>query len=431
MSPPSKDPDPSTSYGKLLGTAVVASALGIIVARNFMETEKKVKTPVRTDFGVGDPPFVRSMSQLLGPPLLEGNTVKILNNGAEIFPAMLKAIAEARRSVTFENFVFSEGRVSSRFADALSERARAGVKVHFLQDAIGCNCLTGEAMSKMKDAGVELEIFRYAKLSEINHRTHRKLLVIDGQWGFTGGAGISDEWDGNADAPDHWRDTQYCLEGPAVAQMQQAFMDNWMQTRAEVLHGDDYFPELKPRGDLDCQVFKSSSSEGGESARVMWLLSLAAARKSIRIANAYFVPDDLMIQTMVEALQRGVTIEIIAPGTCTDQPTVRVVGRSRWGPLLENGARIYEYQPCRFHCKYMIVDDCWVSVGSANMDNRSLRLNAEANLNVHDHQFALLHQETFEEDKAKTREITLREWQQRPMSEKAKGFLASVFRSQM
>ena len=371
------------------------------------------------------------MSQLLGPPLLEGNSVTALQNGVQIFPAMLAAIQEAKRSISFENFIFHEGTIANQFAEALAERARAGVKVHFLQDAFGCDCLHGAAMHLLKRSGVEVEIFRLLHLTRFNYRTHRKLLVIDGRVGFVGGVGIGDAWDGNGNSAHQWRDSHYRVEGPVVAQMQQAFMDNWMQTRAVVLHGDDYFPELAPTGDTLCQVFKSSASEGADSARVMFLLSIAAARRTIRIANAYFIPDDFCIQTLVEACRRGVKVEIITPGPNIDMRVVRMVGRSRWEPLLQAGARFYEFQPARFHCKYMIVDERWVTVGSANFDNRSLRLNEEANLNVLDSNFAAQHIRIFDGDKSQSHEITLAEWRRRPLSERMIGCSAGVLRSQM
>jgi cardiolipin synthase len=213
--------------------------------------------------------------------------------------------------------------------------------------------------------------------------------------------------------------------------MQQAFTDNWMQTRAVVLHGDDYFPELSDVADDTCQVFKSSASEGADSARVMFLFSMAAARTRIRIANAYFIPDDLCVDTLLEARRRGVEVEVITTGEDTDQQLVRKVGRSRWGPMLEAGIRFYEYQPARFHCKYMIVDDCWVSVGSANFDNRSLRVNEEANLNVLDGDFATWHGRIFEEDKARSIEVTIDKWRRRPLKEKIAGHTASILRTQL
>ncbi len=426
-----KNQEKSTSPLLLAGASIASGVLGVLIARNFFETDKKIQHSINTDYGVGEPPFCRTMSHLLGPPLLDGNTVETLENGCQIFPAMLEAIASAQRSITFENFVFSEGEVTRRFALAMAERAKAGVKVHFLQDAMGSDCIRGADMQIMKNAGVEVEIFRYTNFSRFNQRTHRKILVVDGRVGFTGGVGICDAWDGNADQPLRWRDTHYRLEGPTVSQLQQAFMDNWMETRAVVLHGDDYYPELKPVGDSTCQVFKSSASEGGENSRLMVLLSIAAARKTVRIGNAYFIPDDLTISTLVDACRRGVEVEVIVPGPLIDQKLARLVSRARMGKLLKAGARIFEYGPSLYHCKFMVVDGCWTSVGSTNLDNRSLRLNAEANLNVHDCRFAAHHEKLFAKDRAVSNEVTLDDWKHRPMREKVWGFVGSALRSQM
>jgi cardiolipin synthase len=415
----------------LAAAALVGGAVGVLLVRNFFESEKKVRKLIETDYGVGEPPFVRTMSQLMGPALIDGNKVTTLQNGEEIFPAMLGAIGAARRSITFENFVFAAGDTVDEFASALAARAREGVKVHFLQDAMGCDCLRGPCMKLMERSGVEVEIFRFLHLSRINYRTHRKLLTIDGQIGFIGGVAISDEWCGDGCSRGRWRDTHYKVEGPVVAQMQQAFSENWMQTRAEVLHGDDYFPDIPAAGNQMCQVFKSSASEGADSARVMFMFSLAAARKRICIANAYFIPDDLCVETILEARRRGVEVEVITPGTDIDQRLVRNVGRARWGPMLEAGVRFFEYQPARYHCKYMIVDDCWVSVGSTNFDNRSLRVNEEANLNVMDGDFAREHVRIFEEDKSRSREITMDKWRRRPLSEKISGCAGTLLRTQL
>jgi cardiolipin synthase len=413
------------------GAALVSSAAAVLVVRNFFETEKKIRKLIRTDYGVGDPPFTRTVSQLLGPALIGGNKVTTLQNGAQIFPAMLDGIRSAERTITFENFVFAEGQVVDQFAEALAERARAGVRVHFLQDAMGCNCLHGPAMRLLKRSGVEVEVFRFLQLSRINYRTHRKLLTIDGRFGFIGGVAIADSWLGDGRTKGNWRDMHYRVDGPVVAQMQQAFTDNWMQTRAEVLHGDDYFPEIDPVANDTCQVFKSAASEGSDSARIMFLFSIAAAREKIRIANAYFIPDDLCVKALLEARARGVEVEVVTTGEDTDQPLVRKVGRSRWGSMLEAGVRFYEYQPARFHCKYMIVDDCWVCVGSANFDNRSLRVNEEANLNVLDGDFASSHARIFEQDKARSLEVTLDDWRRRPWSEKIAGKAGAMLRTQL
>lgn len=411
-------------------TAIVSGLTTAVLARNFFESEKKVTHSIETDYGVEDPIFRRTISHMLGPPFVDGNDVTIFNNGAEIFPAMLQAIRMAQHSVTFENFVFTSGRVTRQFAGAFAERALAGVKVHVLQDAMGCNCMHGEEFDVMKKAGVEVEVFRYFNL-RFNERTHRKLLVIDGKFGFIGGVGISDDWDGDADRPNRWRDTQYLVQGPAVAQMQQAFMDNWIQTRACVLHGDRYFPHIEKKNGMNCQVFKSSSSEGADSARLLFIFAIAAARRTIRIANAYFIPDDLTVRTLVEARARNVDVEVIVPGEHTDQHLVRKVGRARWKKMIEAGIKFYEYQPARFHCKYMIVDEFLSCVGSCNLDNRSLRLNEEANLNILDRDFACEHLEIFERDKANSRRVRLDEWRARPLGEKVVGLLGCALRSQL
>ena len=424
------EPEPRSTFRTHALSAIIGGVVGVVLARNFFESEKKVTHAIITDYGVRDPAFYRTISQLLGPPFLEGNHVEVFENGAEIFPAMLDLIRSAKKTVTFENFVFTSGKIAMAFAEAFAERARAGVKVHFLQDAMGCNCVRGEEFRIMKEAGVEVEVFRYVHL-RFNERTHRKLLIADGKSGFIGGVGISDDWDGHGDRPGIWRDTQYRVEGPVVGQMQQAFMDNWMQTRAEVLHGDNYFPELTPQGKMDCQVFKSSSSEGADSARLMILFAIAAARRTIHIANAYFIPDDLTIQTLVEARARGVEVEVIVPGPYTDQHLVRQVGRARWRKMLDAGVRFFEFQPARYHCKYLIVDNMLTCVGSCNIDNRSLRLNEEANLNIMDEPFATMHEEIFQRDRAQCAEITPEIWRGRPFKEKVSGLLGCVLRSQL
>jgi cardiolipin synthase len=254
---------------------------------------------------------------------------------------------------------------------------------------------------------------------------------VDGTVGFIGGVGIADVWLGSAEDPEHWRDTHFQVEGPVVAQLQAAFTDNWTKTHADVLNEEDYFPELTKRGELWAQVFMSSPREGGDSARLMYLLSIAAARQRILIANSYFVPDDLCVQRLVEAKQNGVNVEIIVPGKYIDTKITRRASRSRWHRLLEAGIAIYEYQPTMFHCKVMVVDDCWTSVGSTNFDNRSFRLNDEANLNVLDKDFAGEQAAIFERDKQRSQRITLDQWRRRPLKEKVVEKLAGLLRSQV
>jgi cardiolipin synthase A/B len=268
-------------------------------------------------------------------------------------------------------------------------------------------------------------------LTRINNRTHRKLLVIDGRTGFTGGVGIADSWTGRAQDPDHWRDTHFKVEGPVVAQMQAVFMANWIKGRGIVEHTGDFFPPLAPAGPLSAQMLHSSPEEGSETIRLMYLLSIAAARRTLLISQAYFVPDDLGIDMLVDARRRGVQVEIILPGEHNDGAHVRRAGRSRWGRLLEAGVRIYEYTPTVIHTKIMIVDGLWSSVGSTNFDNRSFRLNDEANLNVYDAAFAQQLTRTFEADKPRAREITLETWRARSLPTKLVDRFWSLFRQQM
>lgn len=413
---------------------VVASIIATIIALNFIPGEKKVQTRISEIYSVHDPQFLRSMSHLLGPPLVPGNQVKELINGDEIFPPMLAAIRAAEKTITFETYIYWSGEIGKEFAEALAQRARAGVKVHVLVDWAGSAKMDDDLLQLMTDAGVEILKYHplhWYHLARMNNRTHRKLLVVDGKVGFTGGVGIADNWLGDAQDPDHWRDSHFRIEGPAVAHMQAAFMDNWIKTSGEVLHGEDYFPPIEPVGEHYAQVFKSSSSEGSESVRLMYLLSIASARKTVYIANAYFVPDDLSVQTIVRALQRGVKVKILMPGTRTDSEPVRRASRARWGELLKAGAEMYEYQPTMFHCKVMIVDDVWVSVGSTNFDSRSFRLNDEANLNIYDHAFAQRQIDIFEDDLKKSRQISYEAWQRRPWSEKLLEHTMALLRSQM
>ena len=417
----------------IIGTFVLTSALWL-AATNLSTGEKKITQPLRISFAVADDQFTRVMGGLLGPVLLPGNRVTALYNGDEIFPAMLESISRAARCICFETFIYWSGEIGKRFSEALSEKARTGVKVHVLLDWAGSSKIDKHYLEEMRAAGVEVERFhpiRWYTLTRINNRTHRKLLIVDGRIGFTGGVGISDRWTGHAQDKDHWRDTHFRIEGPTVTQMQAAFIDNWTRVCGCVLHHDEYFPRIVPCGDSLAQMFKSSRDEGSESVRLMYLLSIAAARRSIHLAASYFVPDDLAVATIVEARERGVKVEIIVPGPLIDASVVRRASRARWGDLLEAGVEIYEFQPTMFHCKVLVVDSRWVSVGSTNFDTRSFRLNAESNLNVLDSDFADQQERAFEEDKRRSRRITLDAYRRRPLKEKVIERIAGWFRSQL
>jgi cardiolipin synthase len=411
----------------------LATLFVTLVFRNLATPERRLDYEI-SEIDVDEPLFERCMAHLLGPPLVDGNRIVTLNNGDEIFPAMLTAIRAAKKTITFETYIYWSGNIGEEFAEALAERARAGVRVHVLLDWIGSNSLDQALIDRLEAAGVEVERYRPLRwygLAKLNSRTHRKILVVDGRIGFIGGVGIADVWTGHAQDPHHWREMHYQVEGPVVAHLQAAFTDNWLKTRANVLNHEDYYPDLPPVGEMCAQVFKSSPREGGDSARLMFLLSLAAAKERILIANSYFVPDDRTSCELVAACERGVRVEIIVPGPIIDTYITRRASRYQWGPLLEAGIAIYEYQPTMFHAKVMVIDDRWVSVGSANFDNRSFRLNDEANLNVLDEKFAAEQAEIFEQDKRHSRQVTLEEWRHRPWPEKFVEFLAGQLRSQV
>jgi len=416
-----------------VASAVLTLVAGMLVL-NVSSGEKKIEQAVERAYGTHDPQFRRAMGALLGPAIVDGNRVQTLVNGDAIFAAMLAAIRQARRTVTFETYIYWSESIGREFADALSERARAGVKVHVLVDWVGSSKMEERYLDAMKAAGVQLVRYHrphWSNLQRMNNRTHRKVLVVDGQVGFTGGVGIADKWRGNAQDENHWRDTHFRVEGPVVAQMQSVFMDNWIKATGHVLHGEDYFPALAPRGGESAQMFSSSPTSGSESMHLMYLMAITAATRTIHLSSSYFVPDELVVRTLVAAARRGVTIRIVVPGPDIDTAIVRRASRARWGPLLEAGVRIAEYQPTMFHCKVLVVDGLMVSVGSTNFDNRSFRLNDEANLNVLSAEVARRQVELFERDDAQSRPVTLEAWRARPWHEKAMEHAASLLGSQL
>jgi cardiolipin synthase len=416
------------------GISSLVTALVVVIAVNVTSGEHKVSRLVASPFGVGEPQFARSMGALFGPPLVAGNHVTPLYNGARIFAAMLDDIHRAKRSVTFETYIYWSGSVGQRFTEALVERAHAGVKVHLIIDAVGSGKMDLAQLGAMRSAGAEVEKYQpihWYSLDRINNRTHRKLLIVDGRVGFTGGVGIADKWDGDAQDADHWRDTHFRVVGPVVAQMQATFVEHWLATKGDLLQGPDYFPPLDPEGDVLAQMVRSSFDDGTESIRLLYLLSIASARHSVLIENSYFVPDDLSVETLVAARARGVDVELIVPGPDIDSEVTRAASRRRWAPLLQAGVAIYEFQPTMFHCKVIVVDDQWVSVGSTNFDNRSFRLNAEANLNALDHRLAAEESAAFMRDRARSRLITIDEWRHRPRLDRMGDWIAGLIGSQL
>ena len=416
-----------------LGASALA-LLGGVLASNFIGGEKKIERHIERLYALDDPRFMQELGVLLGPPFLNGTQVRALLNGDEIFPPMLAAIRSAKVSINFETYIYWSGDIGRAFADALAERARQGVKVHVLLDWEGSAKMDESLITTLSASGVKVRKFHpphWSHLGRLNNRTHRKLLIVDGRVGYTGGVGVAPEWTGHAQDPEHWRDTHFEVEGPVVAQMQSVFIDNWIKVTGDVLHGPEYFPSLTAAGPGQAQMFSSSPSGGSESMQLMYLLAITAASRSIDLSAAYFVPDDLTLQALLQAMRRGVRLRIVVPGKHIDSETVRSASRATWGPLLAAGAVIAEYTPTMYHCKVLIIDGLLVSVGSTNFDNRSFRLNDEATLNVVDPGFAAAQTATFETDLGLSRRVSHAEWIDRPWRERLGEVLAALVSTQL
>ncbi len=389
---------------------------------------------MKHQFSVRDLAFSQTMYALTGSPLMDGNHIEILRNGVQIFPSMLSAIRLAQKTINLEFYIYWDGEIGRQFAEALAERARAGVAVKVILDSVGSAQMSQSLIDFLLRNGIDLEWYhplRWYTLSRLNHRTHRKLMVIDGTVGFSGGVGIADEWLGDADAKNHWRETVVRLEGPAVTQLQFAFMDNWVKSRGELLTGLDYFPQVEARGHHLTQVIKSSPSEGSSAVKLLYIVSIVSATKSIYISNAYFVPDRDTLRALEGAVRRGVDVRVIVPGEYTDVPLVREASRMHYELMLRRGIRIFEYQPTMMHAKTMVVDGIWSTVGSSNFDERSFRLNDEVNVNVYNEEIAQQMESMFFHDLARCEEITLRKWFRRPRWSRIKEALADVLKPQL
>lgn len=416
-----------------IAAVVILTCLAVLLMSNLSLGNKQVDVIPQHRYAVQDPQFLASISASLGAGVVEGNAVEELLNGSQIFPAMLQAIRDASGTITLESYIFWPGSVGEAFAEALAERARHGVKVHVLLDWVGTR-VEDALLERLRQSGVELRLYnapRWHNLHRLNNRTHRKLLVVDGRVGFIGGVGIANAWRGKGRSDGQWRDTHFRVEGPVVAQLQGAFTDNWLQTTGDVLHGTAYFPPAAQAGRAAAHVFTSAPGGGAESMQLMYLLSIAAARRSIDLSAAYFIPDETAVDALVAALQRGVRVRIILPGRNMDFALVRRASRATWGRLLAAGARIHEYEPSMFHCKVLIVDGHWVSAGSSNFDNRSFSTNDEANINVYDEQFAARQTAVFEGDLKYSRRISLAEWERRGWADRLLDQLSSALSSQL
>jgi cardiolipin synthase A/B len=419
---------------RIIGIALTCGFLGAagwLGAMSFIPDSPTLRHAVEHSHSVAQSEFPSTMAGFLGEPIEAGNKIETLVNGDEIFPAMLKAIARAEKTVNFETYIYWSGEIAERFADTLSERARAGVKVNVILDFVGSIPMEQRLIDQMRNAGVRVIRFRpllWYTVDRLNYRSHRKVLIVDGRIGFTGGVGIADKWRGDARNPNEWRDNHYLIEGVAVAGLQSSFTEHWLEATGEILRGGDYFPVLERPGIISLQPMKSSPFSGSEQIYLGLMMALSAAERHIRIGMAYFVPSEAALEQILDARRRGVEVELIVPGTWTDTEEVRRASRYFWGQLLEAGVKIYEYQPTMYHVKIVIVDDNWATLGSANFDERSFRLNDETNVNVYDQVFVEQQIALFELDRSRSRRVTLAQWQGRPVRIKISDWFWSRFR---
>jgi len=368
------------------------------------------------EFGIESEEFLATIAGASGAPFASGNAIEVLNNGDAFYPRMLEAIAGAEASITIEAYIYWAGDVGLQFARALAERAAGGVRVKVLLDAIGSASIGAEIVETLETAGCQIAWYNpihWYTLGRFNNRTHRKSLIVDGRVAFTGGAGIADHWRGNARGPDEWRDMQIRLEGPAVTPLQAGFAHNWQESTGELVSGAIYYPSIDPAGPLNVQTIMSSPESGGSSVRIMYYLSIVCARESIDIANPYFIPDAVAIETLIDAKKRGVDVRIMVSGIRNDNWIARQNSVRLFGRLLAAGIEIYEYNRTMLHHKTMVVDGVWVTIGTANFDNRSFAHNEESNVCVYDRRLGGRLQKIFRDDVAACQRVTRKAWARR------------------
>jgi cardiolipin synthase A/B len=370
---------------------------------------------------LGEPSYFPTQEAYGGAPIVGGNTVEVLLNGEQIFPAMVSAIQSARTTITYAQYYYEDGPVARDIAEALAERCRAGVGANVLLDSFGSIYMPGQYVDLMRGSGCHVAWFRTLSpfaIRRYNNRNHRRILVIDGRIGFTGGSGVSRKWMGNGRTPEHWRDTDVRVEGPVVEYLQAAFTENWLEATGMVLGGEAYFPRpVQQRGDVYVQVVRSTTGGASTAMYTTLLLALSSARRSVLVTNPYFVLDAKMTEALLDTVRRKVRVAVLVPGAI-DHNIVRQASRAGFGPLLKAGVEIYEYVPALLHAKTMVIDGTWATVGSTNLDNRSLALDEELNVIIYDRAIAGQMERVFLDDVALSRPVTYEEWKKRGFAAK-------------
>ena len=415
--------------GLTLGFLVIVVVFCLLFIRR-----DTLELPLEHTFAVRDPEFFSSALAMAEPVPIRGNKIELLQNGDAFFPAMLEALRGAKQTINFQAYIFKSDATGRQFRDVLCERARAGIEVRVLLDGIGSGwSLDNSDVRMMTDAGCKFAYYHPLaswRVDRTNRRSHRRVLVVDGKVGFTGGAAFADEWTGNAQDKDHWRETHARLEGPIVASLQAAFQSHWAKCYGEALTGAGQFPPLPTAGDLSAQVVTSKSFSYAAIPLVQ-AVAFAAAERRIWITNPYCTPTDDQVDLLVKAVQRGVDVRLLLPGPHHDQPLTESAGRTAYGRLLEGGVKIFEYQPTMIHSKTMVVDGLFSMVGSSNLDARSSEINEEIDVVVYHEAFGREMEQIFEADLKNAREYTYQDFQQRSLWARAVEWLALPFRSQL
>jgi len=371
------------------------------------------------NLALGEPSFFPTLEAYASAPIVGGNRADLLLNGEQIFPAMLEAIRGAQHTITYAQYFYEDGPIARDLAESMAERCRAGLGVNVLLDAFGALSMPKEYAETMSRSGCHVAWFRPLTqyiFRRYSNRNHRRILVVDGRVGFTGGSGVSRKWMGNGRIENHWRDTDIRVQGPAVEYLQAAFAENWLEATGVVLGGEPYFPRpIEPSGEVYAQVVKSSPAAGSFAMYTTFLLAVSSAQRSIHITNPYFVIDARMRDALVAARRRNVRVLVLVPGAI-DHNIVRQASRRQFGELLKAGVEIYEYLPALLHSKTMVIDGVWATIGSTNLDNRSFAVNDELNVIVYNRQVAQRLENAFGDDLAHSRRVTFQAWKKRGLT---------------
>lgn len=411
----------------------VLIAMGILAALLAL-AQDQTTIRVESAYGASDRAFPAYLAALVGANETSGNSYRILTNGDQIFPSMLDAIDHASRRISFETYIYEQGAVGERFTQALEAAARRGVRVNLVVDAMGSNRIPDAWRQRLRAAGARIGEFgppRWYTLEELNYRTHRKILIVDGAVAFTGGVGVGDHWEGHAQDKEHWRDTMVRIEGPLARLIEGTFNENFVETLGPVTPVLDPPPAGAPAGADSAFQLRSSPTGGSSDLKRLYLLAIAASRRTLDICSPYFITDESSQWAIAQAAGRGVRIRVLVEGDITDAKPVKFSSRDQYARLMSEGVAIYEFQPTMMHTKVMVVDGVWSMFGSANFDNRSLELNDEMNVAVSEPALARRFLQDFEHDLARSRRLEPAAWAKRPILERIRerfwGYFGEVF----